>query len=283
MPNKVFLLAHPAGHSLSPTMHNAAFERLGIAAHCEARDVPPDAVEQTVSSLRSADCYGANVTVPHKLAVIPFLDRLTEAAESIGAVNTIVNENGKLLGHNTDASGFLQALREGAGFELSGRTAVMLGAGGAARAVAYALLKEGVTVCVYNRTFEKAQTLTEEFGTLGNIDVLEEGGLEPAVQAADLLVNTTSVGMVRGGVDPETSPLPAGVLPSNGFVYDLVYRPAKTKLLRDAEAAGLVIQNGLPMLVYQGAEAFERWTGQEAPVETMFRALLEKLEAEALE
>ena len=283
MPKTVFLLAHPAGHSLSPAMHNAAFEQLGLAAHYEALDVPPDAVEEAVGSLRNADCYGANVTVPHKLAVIPFMDELTEAAEAVGAVNTIVNTDGKLLGNNTDASGFLRALRGGLDESLVEKTAVMLGAGGAARAVTYALLSENVRVRVYNRTVEKAQALAEDFEALGDISVLDEGGLEPAVQTADLLVNTTSVGMARGGVDPETSPLPSDVLPSEGFVCDLVYRPAKTKLLRDAEAAGLLVQNGLPMLVYQGAEAFERWTGREAPVEVMFQALSETLEAEALE
>ena len=136
---------------------------------------------------------------------------------------------------------------------------------------------------VYNRTFEKAQALAKDFEALGDIVVLDEGGLEPAVQAADLLVNTTSVGMARGGVDPQESPLPADVLPLEGFVCDLVYRPAKTKLLRDAEAAGLPVQNGLPMLVYQGAEAFERWIGKEAPMETMLGVLTEALEAEALE
>ena len=282
MPSKVFLLAHPAGHSLSPVMHNAAFEQLGIAAHYEALDVPPDVLEETVNALRNADCYGANVTVPHKLAVVPFMDELTEAAKAIGAVNTIINMNGKLLGHNTDASGFLRALREGWGEFLTGKTAVMLGAGGAARAVAYALLSENVRVRVHNRTVEKAQALVAAFEALGDISVLDEG-LESAVRTADLLINTTSVGMARGGVDPKTSPLPAGVLPSSGFVCDLVYRPAKTKLLRDAEAAGLATQNGLPMLVYQGAEAFERWTGREAPVEVMFQVLRKRLEAEALE
>ncbi|CAN5751493.1 shikimate dehydrogenase [soil metagenome] len=270
---RVFLLAHPAGHSLSPALHNAAFAATGLKAHYEARDVAPEDLAEAVAALRAPDVLGANVTIPHKPAVLPLMDTLTVTAEAIGAVNTIVNREGELLGHNTDAAGFLRALQEDAGLELSGTTALLLGAGGAARAVVYALLSAGVErVQIYNRTVDKARALAADFGALGRVEVLSEQALPKAVRQTQLLVNTTSVGMERGGVNPDVSPLPEGVLPQNGFVCDLVYRPEHTRLLQDAAAAGLLTQNGLPMLVYQGAAAFQRWTKCAAPLEVMMTA-----------
>lgn len=267
---RAFLLAHPAGHSLSPVMHNAAFKELGLEARYEALDVLPEALALVMVMLRGREVYGANVTIPHKRAVIPYLDEVDAAARRIGAVNTIVNRGGKLTGHNTDAAGFLRALREDGGFEPEGKKVVMLGAGGSARAVAYALLAAKVaSLGVFNRTLERAERLASDFETLGPLAVLTGAELEPAVTSADLLVNTTSVGMAHDGRDPDVSPLPSGLLPRRGMVCDLIYRPARTRLLREAQAAGLKVQDGLPMLVYQGALAFSLWTGQEAPVEGM--------------
>ncbi len=267
---RAFLLAHPAGHSLSPVMHNAAFKELGLEARYEALDVLPEALALVMVMLRGREVYGANVTIPHKRAVIPYLDEVDDAARRIGAVNTIVNRGGKLTGHNTDAAGFLRALREDGGFEPEGKKVVMLGAGGSARAVAYALLAAKVaSLGVFNRTLERAERLASDFETLGPLAVLTGAELEPAVTSADLLVNTTSVGMAHDGRDPDVSPLPSGLLPRRGMVCDLIYRPARTRLLREAQAAGLKVQDGLPMLVYQGALAFSLWTGQEAPVEGM--------------
>lgn len=267
---RAFLLAHPAGHSLSPVMHNAAFKELGLEARYEALDVLPEALALVMVMLRGREVYGANVTIPHKRAVIPYLDEVDDAARRIGAVNTIVNRGGKLTGHNTDAAGFLRALREDGGFEPEGKKVVMLGAGGSARAVAYALLAAKVaSLGVFNRTLERAERLASDFETLGPLAVLTGAELEPAVTSADLLVNTTSVGMAHDGRDPDVSPLPSGLLPRRGMVCDLIYRPARTRLLREAQAAGLKVQDGLPMLVYQGALAFSLWTGHEAPVEGM--------------
>ena len=242
--------------------------------------MPPAALAERVSSLRDKDILGANVTVPHKQAVVPLLDALSDAAAAIGAVNTVVKnsvrDGGRLVGHNTDAAGFLRALQE-ADFEPLNKRVVVLGAGGAARAVVYALLTAGVAeLSVYNRTPERAQALVDAFSPLGGVEVLEPHSLDARVRGADALINTTSVGMARGGHDPDTSPLPGG-LPYRGFVCDIVYRPQRTRLLRDAEAAGLRTQNGLPMLIYQGAEAFRLWTGQDAPVEVMRRAALDAL------
>jgi shikimate dehydrogenase len=283
---RAYLLAHPAGHSLSPAMHNAAFKYLSIDGRYEAVDVTGEHLAELVQGLRDPNVYGANVTIPHKLAVIPMMDRLSKAAKTIGAVNTIVNQNGELVGHNTDAAGFLQGLEDEKVY-LRKKVAVMLGAGGAARAIAYALLNSGVAkLWIYNRTPERAVELVKEFAKVGSAAVLREEELPFIVRQAEILVNTTSVGMEHsnGGIAPNESPLPDGLLPKQGFVCDIIYRPARTKLLRDAREANLKIQNGLPMLVHQGAEAFRLWTGQEPPPQVMMEAAknaLEKVKVEA--
>jgi shikimate dehydrogenase len=275
---RVYLLAYPAAHSLSPAMHNAVFEHLGIEGRYEALEVPPERLPEAVQQLRTRDVYGANVTIPHKLAVMALVDELTDAARTVGAVNTIVNVHGRLTGHNTDASGFLRALVEDAHFSPRDKRAVVLGAGGAARAVVYALLTAGVAgLELYNRTPAKGQALAAAFSSLGPVRVLDPERLAERVHGADLLVNTTSVGMEHGGHDPDVSPLPTGLLPYQGLVCDIVYRPARTRLLKDAAVAGLATQNGLPMLVYQGAEAFRTWTGHDAPASVMRAAAEEVL------
>ena len=269
-----YLLAHPAGHSLSPVMHNAAFRELRLNARYEALDVTSDELPDVMARLRQEESYGANVTVPHKLTVLPFMDELTEAAQAIGAVNTIINRDGQLIGDNTDATGFLRGLIEDADLEPRGRRAVLLGAGGAGRAVAYALLTAGVgQLQIFNRTQEKAEKVALEFSDYGSTEVVDFRGLETAVRGADLLVNTTSVGLEHEGINPDLSPLPPGLLPHQGLVCDLIYRPEKTRLLRDAEGEGLKTQNGVPMLVHQGAEAFRAWTGEDAPVSVMMDAV----------
>jgi shikimate dehydrogenase len=275
---RAYLLAHPAGHSLSPAMHNAAFKYLSIDGCYEAVDVTSEQLSELVQGLREPGVYGANVTIPYKLAVMPMMDKLSKAAKTIGAVNTIVNQDGELVGHNTDAAGFLQGL-EDEKIYLRKKVAVMLGAGGAARAIAYALLNSGVAkLWIYNRTPEKAVELVKEFMKVGSAAVLKEEELPFIIRQAEVLVNTTSVGMEHDGIAPNESPLPDGLLPRQGFVCDIVYRPAKTKLLHDAREANLKIQNGLPMLVYQGAEAFRLWTGQEAPAQVMMEAAKNVLE-----
>jgi shikimate dehydrogenase len=280
---RAYLLAHPAGHSLSPAMHNAAFKYLSIDGRYEAVDVTHEHLAELVQGLRDPDVYGANVTIPHKLAVMPMMDRLSKAAKTIGAVNTIVNQNGELVGHNTDAAGFLQGLEDERVY-LRKKVAVMLGAGGAARAIAYALLNSGVAkLWVYNRTPERAAELVKEFAKVGSAAVLKQEELPFIIRQAEILVNTTSVGMEHsdaksGNKLPNESPLPEGLLPKQGFVCDIIYRPAKTKLLHDAREANLKIQNGLPMLVHQGAEAFRLWTGQEPPPQVMMEAAKNALE-----
>jgi shikimate dehydrogenase len=274
---KAYLIAHPAGHSLSPVMHNAAFKTLGIDGRYEALDVAPEKLSEVVQSLRKDDMYGANVTIPYKLEVMPMLDKLSKAAKTIGAVNTIVNQKGELIGHNTDAAGFLQGL-EDAKIYLRKKVAVMLGAGGSARAIAYALLSSGVSkLWVYNRTPEKIATLVKDFAVVGSIALLKPEELNFVIRNCDILVNTTSVGMEKNGLAPKDSPLEKIYMPKKAFVSDIIYRPEKTQFLKDAEEAGLETQNGLPMLVYQGVESFRLWTSQDAPSQVMFAAAKEKL------
>jgi shikimate dehydrogenase len=201
--------------------------------------------------------------------VIPLLDSVSAEARAVGAVNTIVRRGDSLEGHNTDVSGFLRALAD-LSFDFQGKRALLLGAGGAARAVAYALLISGLgDLLIYNRTLERAERLAGDFSSLGEVRVLTGERLKEDLGECELVVNATSVGLMKEGVSLEETPLPAEFLPRKGAVVDLVYRPARTRLLREAEAAGLVTQNGLPMLVYQGADSFSLWTGLDAPAGLM--------------
>lgn len=261
----VELFAYPAWHSLSPAMHNSAFELLGIDARYRAREVAPAELPRAVEELRRPNTWGANLTIPHKESVMTLLDALTAEARAVGAVNTIVRRGESLEGHTTDVSGFLQALAE-LSLDLAGRRVLLLGAGGAGRAVAYALLLSGVgELVLFNRTPERAEKLRDDFARLGAIRVVGENELAECGPQAQLVVNATSVGMMREGVRTDETPIEAKSLPREGAVVDLVYRPAETRLLKEAKAAGLKTQNGLPMLVYQGAESFSMWTGYDAP------------------
>ena len=272
---RAYIIGHPLGHSLSPLMHNAAFKHLGIEAEYLKRDVDLDGLEQTLTMLRSKDVFGANVTVPYKLEVMKYLDEISAEALAIGAVNTIVNKKGKLHGYNTDADGYIRALKEEAGFNPKAKVAVLLGAGGAARAVAYALLMNRVKkLYIYNRTEEKAVRIAKDFADLGDIRAINQARFIKEIVGCDIFVNATTVGMEKDGKDSKQSPIEK--MPRKSFVSDLIYKPAETKLLADARKKGLKVQNGLPMLVYQGALAFEMWTGKTAPVEIMFRALNSK-------
>ena len=276
MTSTVGIIGYPLRHSASPAFQQAAFDHLGIDARYLAWETPPDAIAERMASLRGPGLLGANVTVPHKQAVAPFLDEVSQAAQDTGAVNTIVNREGRLTGHNTDVTGFLRALQVDAGFQAQGKRVLVLGAGGSARAVVYGLLKEGAgRVTIANRTVERAHRLIEALGNPGNTDAVL---LEPAELSSgwDLIVNCTTLGMRHAPGKKET-PLPSGAIPASSLVYDLVYNPEETPLLQAAANAGARTLGGLPMLIYQGAEAFRLWTGQEAPVEVMFQAARQAL------
>ena len=274
------IFGYPIGHSISPTMHNAAFRSAGIDALYESWQTAPDDLPAGVAALRGENYLGANVTVPHKRAVMEHLDEIDDLAARIGAVNTIVNQDGRLLGSNTDALGFINSLQNEAGLSAAGLNVVLVGAGGAARAAAYALADaQAGTLTIANRTVERAESLSDELGRTGIETAafgLADADFFSACERADLIVNSSSVGMLHGPAEGQ-SPIPAEVIRLGCVVYDMVYNPPNTPLLIAAEKAGAKAVGGLPMLVYQGAAAWTRWTGRDAPVEVMFDAAKDAL------
>ena len=279
---RVGLIGWPVAHSLSPAMHNAAFKALGLRFQYELLPVPPGSLDAAMADLRAGEYAGANITVPHKSAVMSHLDGIDDAARSIGAVNTVVVRGEELLGYNTDAPGLAGALDD-AGLELSGRRAIVLGAGGAARAVVYALARAGCTVTIYNRTVMRAASLADHVQKLGLSATAGWVPGEKALRALDLtrfalLVNATSVGMWPKA---DESPWPEDMpLPSHWAVLDLVYNPLQTRLLREARQAGARTIDGLGMLVRQGELAFELWTSCTPPAGLMRAAALKALESD---
>ncbi len=278
MTQQVAVIGYPLRHSISPRFQQPAFDALGLDVRYTARETPPEELSRLMAELRQPPWLGLNVTVPHKQAVLPYLDELSPEARRIGAVNTIHCVGGRLLGYNTDAPGVIRALRQDLAFEPRGARAVLLGAGGSARAVAVALLDAGVrSLIILNRHSERAVALAADLRAGLSADVPVEGGpatpeaITTALAQADLLVNCTTVGM-RHGPAEESMPVPPQALRPALAVYDLVYNPRVTPLVAAARAAGALAQGGLSMLVYQGAISFEIWTGRPAPLEVMRRA-----------
>lgn len=270
MSKSVGIIGYPLGHTISPVFQQAALDHLKLDALYNVWETPAKDLARRLEQLRSKDCLGANVTVPHKEAVIPLIDELDMPARYIGAVNTIVNKNGRLKGYNTDWAGFLRSLKDDAGFIAKGKTACVLGAGGSSRAICYALGWEGVSrLIITNRTQARAEELAKELrGVCKRVDVMPWGDAMPRV---DLVVNCTTVGLLHSSQEHE-SPIDTKRLNAATLVMDLIYNPQETPLLKGAKQAGCRTVNGLPMLVYQGAGAFELWTGKQAPVEVMMRA-----------
>jgi shikimate dehydrogenase len=276
---QVGLIGYPVSHSLSPQMQQAAFDALGIEARYVLWETQPGTLAQRVASLRSPGILGANVTIPYKEDVVSLLDEYDAAAVKIGAVNTIVNRDGRLVGYNTDAAGFIRALTDftGCAFDCHGKKAVILGTGGAARAAAVALLENGVgELALLGRTHGRVDALVNHLRALdsGNkrVSGASLGGAETNrfLSGADLLVNATSVGL---RMDDEALLVDIDLLQAGAFVMDMVFNSPQTRLLGAAHARGCHTLNGLAMLLYQGALAFELWTGRAAPVEPMRAAL----------
>ncbi len=273
------VIGDPIEHTMSPAMHNAAFKKLGLDYLYIPFKVRKEELSGAINGIRALNIRGLNVTIPHKVAAMPMLDGLDPMAKKIGAVNTIVNQDGELRGYNTDAAGFLQALLE-RGIEPMGKTIVILGAGGASRAISYILAERDAILTVLNRQLELewAEELAEViYEDLRNkIRVLElcEENLAEALKGAQILVNATSVGMVP---NHEETPVPAQLLKPELAVFDIVYNPIKTRLMKEAEAAGARTISGIDMLAWQGALAFKQWTGQKAPLDLMRKEAIKAL------
>jgi shikimate dehydrogenase len=268
------IIGHPVAHSLSPVFQGAAFAHCGLDARYKAWDTPAEGLAQRVAALRAPDVLGANVTIPHKEAVIPLLDELGGQSARVGAVNTIVNREGRLFGFNTDGPGFVAALKNEAAFDPAARSILLLGAGGAARGIAFALAEaRAAGIGIWNRTPDRASRLARDVTASGGIvhtaHVPDPGGY-------DCIVNCTSVGMEGTGTEA-ASPCDFAGARTGALAVDIVYKPEETAFLRAAKSAGLRTLGGLPMLIYQGALAFELWTGVPAPVEVMFDAARRRL------
>ena len=271
MTKRLVLIGHPVAHSLSAAMQQAALDAAGIDARYELLDVAVPELAEVVEGLRGDDYLGANVTIPHKERVVPLMDRITEEAHATGAVNTITREGKRLVGHNTDVPAFKVALDELVGRQKMPRTAVVLGAGGGARAVVHGLITAGfLRVIVFNRHLHRAEGLVRFFGKSAAHMELKampwhESIIEVELSKAKVLVNASSVGL-----GSDESPIPSELIPPELMVMDLIYRPRSTRLLADAAAAGAAAtMNGELMLLHQGAAAFELWTGQTAPLDLM--------------
>jgi len=273
------VIGDPIEHTLSPVIHNAAFRELALDYVYLPFRVDKDELGKAIDGMRAFNIRGLNVTIPHKVTVIPFLNELDPLAEKLGAVNTIVNNDGFLKGFNTDAAGFLQALLE-EGVEPSGKNVAILGAGGASRAISFILAERGSNIVILNRLLELnwAVELASNISQVFNKEVqaleLTEENLAATLEKIDIIVNATSVGMTP---NVDVTPVPAVLLKPGLVVFDAVYNPTKTRLLREAEQAGAKTIGGLDMLVWQGALAFEMWTGLKAPVKLMKKEVLKAL------
>lgn len=265
------LIGAPVEHTMSPAMHNTAFRETGLDYLYVAFKVSKEQLGKAIEGMRALDIKGLNVTIPHKVAVMQFLDKLDPLAEKIGAVNTIVNDDGVLTGYNTDASGFLQSLLD-KGIKPEGRNIVVLGAGGASRAISFILADSGANLTIFNRALELdwaeelAARISQTFGKEVKAMELNRENLTGTLEKVGILVNTTSVGM---SPNINETPVPSDLLRPDLTVFDIVYNPLKTRLTKEAEDAGAKTVSGIDMLVWQGAIAFEKWTGRKAPVKLM--------------
>jgi shikimate dehydrogenase len=279
MLRKSGILGYPLGHSISPYFQNAAFDFLGIEASYQAWATEPEDLSDKVNALRSTSFMGANVTIPYKEAVIELLDEIDDWAKKVGSVNTVVNDSGTLVGYNTDTVGFIQAISEYGNYDPSGEAVLLIGAGGAARAAAYALVGNKVgSLMIANRTYQRAERLASEFSAKDKVSpiLLNSPGFLNAVDSASLIVNSTPIGMKHTSVE-YSNPLEGISVKAGVLVNDMVYNPLKTPMLVHAAETGAKILTGLPMLVLQGAASFNLWTGKEAPVDVMLLAAQEAL------
>lgn len=273
---KFGLLGHPVGHSMSPIMHERAYEQLDLEASYQAYDVAPEKLEEAIQRMRKEGIAGFNVTIPHKVAVMDFLDEIDEEAKQIGAVNTILNQDGILTGYNTDGRGYIQSLRSLVG-DLKKHRVLVLGAGGAARAVVAVLLQhDPQSIVIANRTEEKAETLINLFTHTTEVDLRSSSIAKAAARLEEytIIINTTSVGM-----SPHVEDMPISLerLSSQTVVSDLIYNPLETRLLKEAKKRGATTDNGVGMFVQQAILSIQHWTGLTPQEQPMRKSVLEQL------
>ncbi|WP_339273892.1 shikimate dehydrogenase [Paenibacillus sp. FSL W8-0426] len=274
LPVLLGVMGDPIAHSKSPAMHNAALQAAGVSGMYMPLHVLPGQLEAAVRGIAALGYLGVNVTIPHKEQVMQYLDHIDESARLIGAVNTIVNRNGRLTGYNTDGIGYVRSLKEEAVPDLKGKNIAVLGAGGAARGVIYALaLEMPERISILNRTAARAVALAADLSSHGLGQIVGSGmeQAESILAEADIVINTTSAGMHPYVDDVPVDP---AFIREGAAVSDLIYNPLETRLLQEAKKRGCIVHGGLGMFVYQGAVAFEHWLGVPAPVETMRRAVL---------
>lgn len=276
--NKLYgLLGHRIGHSMSPLIQNDALHQLGLPGYYHPFDVREDQLKEAVAAIRVLNISGFNVTIPHKVAIMEFLDEIDEEAKIIGAVNTVVNIDGRLIGYNTDGRGYLTSLLKILKKPLIDSEVLVIGAGGAARAVVTALMYNGVSsMTIANRTVERAYGIKDNYHQYkqGNINILTVREAEARIKNYDIIINTTSVGM-----SPNTNEIPMNVenIKRNVVLSDLIYNPICTKWLQLGEEKEAIINNGVGMFVEQGALAFQKWTGQVPDTEKMTRIVMKQL------
>jgi shikimate dehydrogenase len=269
------VFGNPISHSKSPLMLNRAFKESGINAAYAAFHIEQGTLKEAIQGIRALRFRGVNVTIPYKVEVMSYLDEIDEGARVIGAVNTIVNENGKLIGYNTDGIGYVRSLYEETGLSLQGKRVLLLGAGGAGRGIAYALAKAGAEIVwVSNRTASKADELVSYISLLTDAKAIAPEAIAGIIDEVDLIVNNTSLGM-----HPNINeiPLNPSLLHDKLVVSDIIYTPMETLFLKEAKARGAITHGGLGMFIYQGAYAFEYWTGQNAPIQAMREIVLKSL------
>ena len=272
------LIGKPVAHSTSPIFQQAALDHCGVDARYELWETEAEELPAVVERMRRDDCLGANVTIPHKERIIDLLDEIDPLARRIGAVNTVVNHGGRLSGHNTDILGFAQALRRDGEFDPRGCHAVVLGAGGVARAIAVALIDGGAASLTFTdidqeRAAGLARELTGQGQTVLRAVPPASAELAAAASVCRLLVNCTPIGLRHSRAEGDT-PIPPEQVPPGALVFDVIANPPETRLLAEAHRRGARIVSGMAMLVYQGAESFRLWTGLEPPLDIMRQAAL---------
>lgn len=268
------VIGDPVSHSMSPVMHNDLFQHYGLDAHYHAFAIKPNDLKDAVNGFRAIGISGFNVTIPHKVSIMPLLDRIDPLAQSIGAVNTVVNEEGCLVGYNTDGAGFVQGLQSKVP-SLHDKRVLIIGAGGASKAIYFTLAHIGVSqIDITNRTIQSAVKLSEECPYEVNTVVMGLEETEDYLERYDIIIQSTSIGMVP---QIECQPLSLHNLKERAFVSDIIYNPLETKILKMAKEKGAQVQNGIEMFVHQGALAFEKWTGIKPDTNRMTKIVKEQL------